>query len=277
MENNNNLEKIGVSSVDRPSFHWHKKYLDKVNRIVETNINNNASTNFTIYKKFPKIFKFSWLYFLPFFIGYLISVFSIFVSYGRIKSSTVFNKEMYKYFWKKAAIISFIYFIFGPLLILTLFIFFPLLGGISFNVFQTAWSNLIASFSQQGLNEGFHQFIAQLVVPTFNSNAWWISFIAIGAISMLNISAIIGYFIINKINDKTITLYVLEDSLKMKISRFTNSKTKKILRKKIVNVEIPNSQIAGDTIVVPNNKVENVTIPEITINTTNNPDSSQQV
>lgn len=276
MENNNNLEKIGVSSVDRPSFHWHKKYLDKVNKIVENNINNNASSDLSIYKRFPKIFKFSWLYFLPFFIGYLISVFSIFVAYGRIKASSVFDKEMYKYFWKKAALISFIYFLFGPLLMLTLLIFFPLLGGISFNIFQMAWSNLFNGFSQSGLNVAFHEFIKQLIVPTFNSNAWWIAIIVIGVISMLNISVIIGYFVINKVNDKMITLYVLEDTLKMKISRFTNSKSKKILRKKIVNVEIPTSQITGDTIVVPNVNNENVNIPEITINTTNNSEIVQQ-
>lgn len=277
MENNNNLEKIGVSSVDRPSFHWHKKYLDKVNKIVENNINNNASSDFTIYKKFPKIFQFSWLYFLPFFIGYLISVFSIFASYGRIKSSSVFDKEMYKYFWKKAALIAFIYFVFGPLLMLTLFIFFPLLGGISFNVFQNSWSNLFFGISQSGLNASFHKFITDLVVPTFNSNAWWIAIIVIGAISMINISVVIGYFIINKVNDKIITLYVLEDTLKMKISRFTNSKSKKILRKKIVNVEIPTSQITGDTIVVPSVESKDISIPEITINTTNNSNVPQQV
>lgn len=237
MNDNMNLESSNVSSVDRPSFYWNKKYLDKVNGIVEKNINNNNSEKMSIYKKFPKFFKISFWHFMPFFIGYFLSMVSLFGAYGRIKTSSIFNKGLYKYFYRRYAIMLTIYFIFGPLLLIGLIIFYPVLGGLSFNSLTTGWQELFAG--------NFDSFVTTVIVPTFNTNAWWIGILVIGLISCINVSTIISYFIINKHNDLTITLFTLEDNLKMKISRFVSPKGKKVV-KKIVTTEMPNIEVINE-------------------------------
>lgn len=231
MSNNTSLDKSSPNFVDRPSFHWRKKYLDKVNQIVEKNIETNNSTKVSIYDKFPKLYKMSWFHYLPLFIGYVISLVDIFSAFGRIKASAVFDKGLLKYYMTRYYILSTIAFIFGPLLLLVLIAIFPLLGGLPFNSFATGWSALFGG--------DFDGFVANVIQPTFNSNAWWIGILAIFLISMVNITTIAAHFIINKKNDQMIILYTLEDNLKMKISRFANSKGKKILRKKVIEIEVP--------------------------------------
>lgn len=234
MNDNMSLESSNSSSVDRPSFYWNKKYLNKVNGIVEHNIDKNNSEKLSIYKKFPKFYKISFWHFMPFFIGYFLSIVGLFGAYGRIKSSSIFNKELYKYFFSRYVVMLTIYFIFGPILLIALLLFFPVLGGMHFNTLFTGW--------QQLFNGNFDNFVSIVIVPTFNTNIWWIGIIVIGLISCLNFSTIICYFVINKQNDRTITLYTLEDNLKMKISRFVSPKKKKMI-KKVVTVQLPVNEV----------------------------------
>ncbi len=233
MKDNMSVESNSVSSVDRPSFYWNKKYLDKVNGIVEQNIDNNNSEKISIYKKFPKFFKISFWHFIPFFIGYFLSMSSLFASYGRIKSSSIFNKQLYKYFFGRYISLILIYFVFGPVLLIVLILFYPVLGGLNFNTLVSGWQQLFSG--------NFDGFVTTVIVPTFNSNAWWIGLLVIGLISSINISVIISYFVINKQNDLTITLFTLEDNLKMKISRFVSPKKKKMI-KKFITVEVQSDQ-----------------------------------
>lgn len=207
-----------VKNVDRPSLHWDKKYLNKVEAISSKNIEFNSNPNKKIYVKFIGFFQLKWSYFLPIF-GYFQSLVAIFCCYGRIKSSSIFNLELYKYFRRKSIFIWLIYFIFGPLLFLIISFFSPLFGGvITMEQLLSSWSQIFTS------SMGVQNFGSSILVPYFNSNTWWITLLVHCGVSIFNISALLSALIINVVNDNVLKIYFAEDNFKMKISRFVRQK-----------------------------------------------------
>ncbi len=207
-----------VKNVDRPSLHWDRKYLNKVEAISSKNIEFNSNPNKKIYVKFIGFFQLKWTYFLPIF-GYFYSLVGIFCCYGRIKSSSIFNIDLYKYFRRKIIVIWVIYFIFGPLLFIAISFFSPLFGGIiTFNQLLTSWSTLFNSPT------GVMEFGNTIVTPYFNSNTWWITLLVHCGASMFNVSVVLSALILNVVNDNVLKIYFAEDNFKMKISRFVRQK-----------------------------------------------------
>ena len=132
---------------------------------------------------------------------------------------SIFNIDLYKYFRRKIIIIWVIYFIFGPLLFITISFFSPLFGGvITFNQILTSWSALFSSPT------GVMEFGNTIVTPYFNSNTWWITLLVHCGVSMFNISVVLSALILNVVNDNVLKIYFAEDNFKMKISRFVRQK-----------------------------------------------------
>ncbi|WPL37054.1 hypothetical protein [Malacoplasma iowae] len=207
-----------VKNVDRPSLHWDKKYLNKVEAISSKNIEFNSNPNKKIYSKFNGFFQLKFSYFLPIF-GYFYSLVGIFCCYGRIKSSSIFNLDLYKYFKRKIIIIWFIYFLFGPILFLVISFFSPLFAGtITLTQLLNAWAGIFT------MADGIKNFGTTIIVPYFNSNIWWIALLVQCGASMINVSVIFSSWIINVVNDNVLKIYLAEDNFKMKISRFVREK-----------------------------------------------------
>ena len=210
-----------------PSHYWPKSYKRSVQRKVKKNQKFNSVSK-PIYKKFTKIYYSSFWEFMPLFIGWLISFVRINLTYGRIRSTSCFNKKVYKNFKKKIIFCNFIHIIFGPVIFILILCFQPLFVIDSKN-FLESWNNLFLTIFMPGdfasnVNNGLEQFMIDIVVPTYNSNAWFYGLILIALVPIFNFSQIFSSLILNWHSKNYIKTLVTEDSLKIKISRLRKSK-----------------------------------------------------
>lgn len=216
------MESSSLNTVDRPSLYWYKKYLYKVTKNAEKNI--DRSNRWIIYKKFAKPLNGSFWYFMPFFIGYFLSLFQTFKVYGSLKSASIFNKRLYHYFWRKSFFVYLFYFLFGPILLFVLLFFFPLYSGIDVQLFFDSWSKIFKTIFTDNFVTSLNFFVENVVFPVFNSYQWIFGIFVFGFSSCINLGFLFALIVFNVVNDKMITLYTLEDNLKMKISRFAYSR-----------------------------------------------------
>lgn len=203
------------NSMDKPSLHWSKSYFSKVSKMVDKNSKYNFSTRINAYKKVPSFYEISWKDFLPCFIGWCHSLFTLAYTYGLIRSTTIFNKDLYKKFRKKVIFSLLAHYIFGPMLIFCIFFFCPMIS-VSPSSYFSSWSEL----TKLPLNEWSNLFAKNVIEPVFNGNAWWIALLIFCFLSCLNVSTFITNMIFNKKNDSYMRLIFLEDNLKMKLTSF---------------------------------------------------------
>lgn len=212
-----------------PSQYWPESYKKSVEKKVKKNQKYN-SANIPVYKKFPKMYLTSFCEYLPFFIGWLISLVRSNLAYGRMRSTTCFNKEIYKKFRKRIFLCNILHIIFGPCLFLVI-IFIQPLFTVSLNSYNAAWNNFFTVAFGPGdfgtnFGNAFNQFSIDLIVPTYNSAAWLYGLILLAAIPIVNFSQIFSSIILNFQTKNYIQTLVTEDSLKIKISRLRKNKIK---------------------------------------------------
>lgn len=223
--NKTRIEKNLIS--DAPSHYWPKSYKRSVQKKIKKNeIFNSASK--PVYKKFTKIYYRSFWEFMPLFIGWLVSFVRINLVYGRVRSTSCFNKVVYKNFKKKIIFCNLIHIIFGPF-VFTIILCFQPLFAVDLKVFSESWSNLFLTTFASGnfdnnVSNGLEQFVSNIVIPTYNSNAWLYGLILIAAVPIFNFSQIFSSWILNYRSKNYIQTLVTEDSLKIKISRLRKSK-----------------------------------------------------
>lgn len=204
---------------DKPSNHWAPRYKNKALSLVGKHSKFNFSKKRKIYQKLFNYMDLSWKDFLPFFIGWMHSLYSLSVAYGTIRSSSIFNKKLYRYFRNKFAWSLLIHVINGPVLCFLIIFFSPLIN-IKASDFFDAWSGI----GKLPIYEALNNIINVIVIPYFSSSSWWITFLLLSFLSILNFSAIASFVLINWKQDKYIKLILLEDDLKMKLSNFIKQK-----------------------------------------------------
>lgn len=204
-----------TNSMDKPSLHWSQNYMKKVWKIVNKNSKYNFSKKSSPYNNVPTLYEIEWLDFLPFFIGWAHSLFNASYVYGLIRSSSIFNTELYKYFRKKIFISIAIHFIFGPVLIFFLLFFSPLMD-VTWETFSSTWSN----FSNISFQDFVTNYVSNIIKPYFNGNGWWISLLIFAFGSCLNFSTLFTYSLLIDKNDDYMRLIFLQSDLEMKLTSF---------------------------------------------------------
>lgn len=203
-------------TVDKPSLHWSKKNHKKISKIINENSKYNFNLKKSIFKKLPPIFEVTWQDFLPIYIGWWHSLFSVCKSYGIIRSSSIFNKKLYKIFKLKQIFSVWIHIIFGPILLFLVIFLSPLLA-----VSADTYFNFLKEFNFNNFGDWFNQWLVIIVEPFFNSDAWWTLLLIIIFGSSFNISSLITYYIYYNKNDDYIRLIFLDNELKMKLTNFS--------------------------------------------------------
>lgn len=201
--------------VDKPSLHWSKSYLKKVWKISNKNSKYNFSGKLSTYNKVPNYFYLDWKQFLPCFIGWCFSLYNASYAYGLIRSSTIFNIDLYKVFKKRVFISIATHYLFGPVFIFLVLFLTPLIN-VEWSVFSSTWGSL----TKTNIATFISDFSTNIVKPYFNGSGWWVSLIILSFGSCFNFSSIISYLIINRKNDDYMRLIFLENELKMKLSNF---------------------------------------------------------
>lgn len=210
------MNNINTSAInDKPSLHWSQDVMKKVNKQIQRNAKFNFSPNATVYKKVPSFYEIEWKDFLPLFLGWCHSLFMLSYTYGLIRSTTIFNKQLYKLFRNKLLLACLIHFIFGPILIFFLIFFTPLMA-IESSQYYHIWGQL----GKIPLNEWTIMYSEQVFLPYFNSNAWYICLSIFIFLPCLNVSTLLTSLIFNVKNDNYLKLFFLEDELKMKLTNF---------------------------------------------------------
>lgn len=205
---------------DKPSLHWSDKNINKIEKLIRKNNKFNYSDRNTAFLRVPHFYDISWKDFLPFFIGWIHALYSASVSYGMIKSSSVFNKSLYWTFKKRFALSLLFFYIFGPLAVAAILIFSPMIV-IDSNTWLSSWLKAIKLFfTTNSQQESFSVFSTQIIKPFFSTNAWWITIIIFGLGSCLNIPTFATFLIMNPENNDWMKLVFLENELKMKITSF---------------------------------------------------------
>ena len=203
---------------DKPSLHWSTSIHKDVERAVTRNNIYNLAGKRKAYDKVPYFYHIKLRFFLPLFIGWFCSLLNISKCYGLIRSTTIFNKKLYKYFKRRFRFAIFIHYLFGPILFFLIFLLFPLLNNP--NIFDY-WKQIILEFfSYQMQQQALNDFTNLILNPFFNSDTWWITLVALAAIPCLNLSALFSLKLMNPKNDKWMQLMVLDNELKMKLSNF---------------------------------------------------------
>lgn len=212
---------------DAPSQYWPKSYKKSVEKSVKKNKKFN-SVNRPIYKKFTKMYYASFWEYMPFFIGWLVSLVRSNLAYGRIRSTTCFNKQIYRKFRKRIVLCNLLHIIFGPCLFIIILCFQPLFT-LNLQTFSNGWNNFFSTAFGPGdfgtnLSNASNQFSIDIIQPTYNTTAWLYGLILIAAIPIVNFSQIFSEIILNFQTKNYIQTLITEDSLKIKISRLRKSK-----------------------------------------------------
>lgn len=212
-------------NVDKPSLHWPEEYHYKVDKVIARNERFNSSDDVTFYNKVPYFFDINWKDFLPFFIGWFYSLFVASKTYGIIRSTTIFNKELYWYFKWRIIWANLIYYIFGPFLVFLILFFTPLVGYQDQNVYFENWKKVIDSFFSSGGQEYAVKLFADTIIRNFlETDAWWVTLIVFAVAPCLNVSALFSFYFLNPQNDQWMKLIILENEMKMKLSNFEKKK-----------------------------------------------------
>lgn len=205
-------------NLDKPSLNWSKFTHKKILKQIIKNDNFNSS-NTHPYKKVPNYYSISWFHFLPLFLGWFASIFSLGLTWGFFKSSAIFNKKLYRHFLLRYLICLLFHFVFGPLLFFLILFLSPL-----FNVDKNLFFKIWHSFSFYNLDEWIKIFSENIIQPFFNQNGWYLCLIILFFIPIFNFLTIINYFILNKKNDFYMQMIFLEDDLKIKLSSLRRKK-----------------------------------------------------
>lgn len=213
------MNNLNNSVTDKPSLHWNKSYYNKVIKLTNKNSKINFSPSATVYDKMPSFYEISWLDFLPSFIGWCHALFNLAYTYGMIKSTTIFNKELYKRYKNKLMFCILGHFITCPVLILMVLLFTPLID-VKPDIYFSTMNNLFASLSDVTIAA----WSENIVKPFFNGMGWWVALLMLTFIPCLNISTFINYLLIGIVDDKFMKVIFLENELKMKISNFQKPK-----------------------------------------------------
>ncbi|MDE5767661.1 MAG: hypothetical protein K2H56_03855 [Malacoplasma sp.] len=217
-----------VINVDKPSLHWPEEYHYKVDKIIARNERLNSSDEVSIYNKVPYFFDISWMDFLPCFIGWFYSLFASAKTYGIIRSTTIFNKELYWYFKKRMVWAGLIHVLFGPVLIFIILFFCPIVGYPDHDVFFQNWKDVIDNFFSNGGQEQASKIFAETIIKNFiETDAWWITLIFFVFAPCFNISTLFSFYFLNPESDQWMKLIILENEMKMKLSNFEKEKGSK--------------------------------------------------
>lgn len=201
---------------DKPSLHWSKKYYDKVIKMVNKNSRRNYSSRERKKQLVCSYYEISWMDFLPSFIGWCHALFSLSVTYGIIRSTAIFNKELYKYYRNRFLLCILFHFIFGPILIFLIIFLTPLID-VPKDILFSSWNSLFKNLNQ----ESFSNFAEVVIKPYFVGKGWWISIILLTILPSINFCTFFNMIFVGKINDKYMKIIFLENELKMKTSNFT--------------------------------------------------------
>ena len=216
------------ANVDKPSLHWPEEYHYKVDKIIAKNKQLNSSDSVSVYNKVPCFFDIDWKDFLPFFIGWFHSLFAASKTYGIIRSTTIFNKELYRYFRMRMFFATLIHYIFGPVLIFVILFFCPMIGFASTNEFLDSWRKIIESFFSSGGQETAVKLFSETILRKFlTTDAWWITLLVFALAPCINISSLFSFYVLNPENDQWMKLIILENEMKMKLSNFEKKKGSK--------------------------------------------------
>lgn len=233
----NNQTKNDKVEKDFSILDQYKKYSKKVKKQIEKNEKFNNS-NKSIYKKYLSPFTLKWYFFIPFFIGYFISLFQVWSVCGKLKATAIFNKHLNSYFlWKRIGI-RFFYFVYGPLLSLIILFTAPLICGVTLSNYVQCWRYFLnIDFNQESSISLF----VFLMKDALQNKGWINLVIVIFVHSFINIPVLLSWCVLHKVNDKVIRLYLLEDNLKLKITRLVVAKSSSVNRKTVDKTATNNS------------------------------------
>ena len=250
-QNNNNEKKIDINkifsrkSMDDRSKEWIiEKNVPNISKDDINSLNRQDKRKINKIKKAPKktgryveVDKFTTFYivslldFLPFFIGHFYSLVRLFVAYGDAKRTINFNKKM-MWDFKNNLFISLIFsFIFWPILIITIFIFYPYIVYDASEV-TYGWQGLFDQLAINGVNglgEGLKIYIDRAVMPLLEPKYFPSTLFVWVVISMFNIQTFLFYFLY-KFNRKTL-FEIQKNSVREQISKFEIIKKEHIKEK----------------------------------------------
>lgn len=250
-QNNNNEKKIDINkifsrkSMDDRSKEWIiEKNVPNISKDDINSLNRHDKSKIKKIKKAPKktgryveVDKFTTFYivslldFLPFFIGHFYSLVRLFVAYGDAKRTINFNKKM-MWDFKNNLFISLIFsFIFWPILIITIFIFYPYIVYDASEV-TYGWQGLFDQLAINGVNglgEGLKIYIDRAVMPLLEPKYFPSTLFVWVIISMFNIQTFLFYFLY-KFDRKTL-FEIQKNSVREQISKFEIIKKEHIKEK----------------------------------------------
>lgn len=260
-QNNNNEKKIDINkifsrkSMDDRSKEWIiEKNVPNISKDDINSLNRHDKSKIKKIKKAPKktgryveVDKFTTFYivslldFLPFFIGHFYSLVRLFVAYGDAKRTINFNKKM-MWDFKNNLFISLIFsFIFWPILIITIFIFYPYIVYDASEV-TYGWQGLFDQLAINGVNglgEGLKIYIDRAVMPLLEPKYFPSTLFVWVIISMFNIQTFLFYFLY-KFDRKTLfeiqKNLVREQISKFEIIKKEHIKEKNNKMKNIINI-----------------------------------------
>lgn len=250
-QNNNNEKKIDINkifsrkSMDDRSKEWIiEKNVPNISKDDINSLNRHDKSKIKKIKKAPKktgryveVDKFTTFYivslldFLPFFIGHFYSLVRLFVAYGDAKRTINFNKKM-MWDFKNNLFISLIFsFIFWPILIITIFIFYPYIVYDASEV-TYGWQGLFDQLAINGVNglgEGLKIYIDRAVMPLLEPKYFPSTLFVWVIISMFNIQTFLFYFLYKF--DRKILFEIQKNSVREQISKFEIIKKEHIKEK----------------------------------------------
>lgn len=167
--------------------------------------------------------------FMPFFLGHIYSIVKVLIAYGDAKRTVNFNKKMMWDFKNNLLISLIVALIFSPILIITLFIFFPYIMSYitDFNESEVTygWMYFIDNLKMHGidgLGDGIVLYINQAIAPLFGPKYITITMIFWFFISMANYQTFLFWFLF-RFNRKV--LYEIQKNhVKDEIDRIKNYK-----------------------------------------------------
>lgn len=204
------------------------------------NLTVEEKNKYELIKKAPKksgryvemnygFYRISFWDFFPFFMGSICSITKLIIAYGDAKRTINFNKKM-MWDFKNNLLVSLVFaLIFWPILITTLFIFFPyilcFLTSNDSSLVTYGWIDLtdtVKANGISGLGEGINLYINQAIKPLFEPGNIVITILFWLFISMANVQTFLFWFLF-RFNRKT--LYEIQKNyVKEEIARIKNSK-----------------------------------------------------
>lgn len=188
-----------------------KNYPKKAGRYVEV-------------KGFKNFYRISVFDFIPFFLGSIYSLIRLFIAYGDAKRTINFNKKMMWDFKNNLWISLSFSFFFWPILIITLFIFYPYIVYDSSEV-TYAWYDLIDEVTANGiksLGTGLELYFNRAIVPLFSDSLKTSTLVVWILISTINLQTFLFYFLY-RFNRKTL-FEIQKNDVREQLAKFNQTK-----------------------------------------------------